>query len=261
MHPYHQTLNTKHQETPQHPTCYIIHIDIHYDPTRLPIPHTSYLIPLSSVSEGASSKQGATITITFPAQMSSSESGIPGESISDSQADVHFLLDGVSDSTSASASNAVSDRSFAVTQSSPLHRHLLQNPQSTPSVSLTTASPNTIQTSHFVGFRHPIPIATTMVHEPMLFCGPNFSKDTQSWSTYHPLPCDGIFDIDDKNLRAIVDSKEDSIIEAVSSSPPGCIAVLTKAHRLSGKLPVLVKLLAGSTSNGYCDPASGLMST
>jgi len=41
----------------------------------------------------------------------------------------------------------------------------------------------------------------------------------------------------------------------------GLYLVLTEAHRLSGKLPVLVKLLAGSTSNGYCDPASDPMST
>lgn len=156
--------------------------------------------------------------------MSSSDSGIPSGSISNSQADVHFQLGGIPDSSSASASNAVSDRPCAVTQSSPLNGYPLQKPQDTPSTSLTTASPNAIQNSHFVGFRHPIPTATTMVHEPMLFCGPNFSKDTKSWSTYHPLPSDGRFDIDDKSLRAIVDGKDDSMIEAVCFPLSGCIS-------------------------------------
>lgn len=100
-----------------------------------------------------------------------------------------------------------------------------------------------------------------MVHEPMLFCWPISSKDTQSWSTYHPLPYAGEFDIDDKNLRAIVDSEDDSMIEAVCSSLSGFVVMLTEAHRLSRKPPFLVKLLAGSTSNGYSDPASGASST
>jgi len=100
-----------------------------------------------------------------------------------------------------------------------------------------------------------------MVHEPMFFCGPIFSKNTRSWSRYHPLPYDGRFDIDDKTLRVIVDSEDDSMIEEVRSSPSGCIVVLIEAHRLSRKLPPLVKLPAGSTSNGYSDPALGARST
>lgn len=85
----------------------------------------------------------------------------------------------------------------------------------------------------------------------MHFFGPNFYPETETWSTYLPLPRNGRFDINDHHLRAIVAGRDVAKIEAASKTLLGSFDdLLSQVYRLSDELPSSVMLLARSMYGG-----------
>ena len=159
----------------------------------------------------------------------SSGSTAPIRSLANTQIDRRLSASATPDShepTLALDGHAVQIGTFADTGNPSLPKTSpSQDVYSSPTSSAPPSTTNSAKTLHFVGFPHQVPVITTMTHEPVYFCGRNFDPKTETWSTYHPLPGDGRFDINDQHLRAIVADGDSAKIEAAGNTLLGFLTI------------------------------------